>query len=115
MECVTFNAAEVRRFNDSKEIVPEPSNAIWWPRKSNHEAVDFYRQPNELCQVTVNVDHDKLNMATILKEFEVIPGTLWHGSSLFSEEDLNCLYFLATRKTYLHLDGISSVLQITIS
>ena len=84
MESVTFNAAEVRRFNDSKEIVPEPSNAIWWPRKSNHEAVDFYRQPDELCQVTVDVDHDKLNMATILKEFEVIPGTLWRRSSLFS-------------------------------
>ena len=83
MEPVTFNAGEVRRFNKSNEIRAEPSNAIWWPRKSNHEAVDFYRQPNELCQVTVNVDHDELNMTTILKEFEVSPGTLCH---LFSSQ-----------------------------
>ena len=79
---VTFNAGEVSRFNDPREIVAKPSNGVWWPRKSNHEAVDFYRQPNELCQVTVNVDHDQLNMTSILKEFEVSFGTLWHGPSL---------------------------------
>ena len=76
---VTINAGVVKRFKSSSEIVSEPSNGVWWPTKSNHEAVDFYRQPNELCQVTVNVDHVKLNMTTILKEFEVSPGTFGMG------------------------------------
>ena len=79
---MTFKAGEVRRFNSSSEIVTEPSNGIWWPRKSNQEAVDFYRQPNELCQVTVDVDHAKLNMTAILKEFEVSPRAFRQGPSL---------------------------------
>ena len=86
LEDVTLSAGEIQRFNDSSEIVAEPSNGIWWPRKSNHEAVDFYRQPNELCQVTVNDDHNKLTMSTIFKEFEVSPGTHRHRQSLWNAE-----------------------------
>ena len=51
---VSFPAGEVKRFRQATQITAGPPNAVWWPLKTNHKATDFFRQPNELCQVTVS-------------------------------------------------------------
>lgn len=35
------------------------------PLQANHKATNFFRQPNELCQVTISEDHDSFSETTI--------------------------------------------------
>ena len=77
---VSFPAGEVKRFRKATEITAGPPNAVWWPLQTNHEATDFFRQPNELCQLTISAKHKPLIQPTIEKQFKVRLGEIQHKS-----------------------------------
>ena len=55
------------------DIKPDPSDAhkTWWPLDKKFKSVDFIRQRNEVCQVTLNPNHDPLDLDKIMGCFEV--------------------------------------------
>ena len=63
----------VKSFVTLEEIKPDPADAykIWWPLNKSFKSVDFIRQPNEVCQVTLNPHHDRLDLDKIMECFEV--------------------------------------------
>ena len=61
-----------------EEIAVDPANPadahkIWWPLDKTFRSVDFIRQPNEVCQVTLNPKHKNLDLNRIMECFEVRP------------------------------------------
>lgn len=50
-----------------------PEVGLWWPQQTNYDSVDFFIQPNELAQCTINRDHKPLSYPVILSRFEVHP------------------------------------------
>ncbi len=78
---VSFQPAGRFPFMRLEEIQPDPADPhkIWWPLDKTFKSVDFIRQPNEVCQVTLNADHSMLNVDKIMECFEV-----WPFSSIFN-------------------------------
>lgn len=70
---VSFPKASVASFMKLGDIKPDPSDAhkTWWPLDKKFKSVDFIRQPNEVCQVTLNPNHDPLDLDKIMECFEV--------------------------------------------
>lgn len=58
-----------------EEIAVDPADAhkIWWPLDKTFRSVDFIRQPNEVCQVTLKPKHKDLDLSRIMECFEVWP------------------------------------------
>ena len=56
------------------DIKPDPADAhkIWWPLDEEFKGVDFIRQPNEVCHVTLNPGHESLDLNKIMECFKVI-------------------------------------------
>lgn len=75
---VTFQPASKSSFMKLEEIAVDPANPadahkIWWPLDKTFRSVDFIRQPNEVCQVTLNPKHKNLDLNRIMECFEVRP------------------------------------------
>ena len=71
----TFQPASKSSFMKLEDIAVEPADGhkIWWPLDKTFRSVDFIRQPNEVCQVTLNPKHKNLDLNRIMECFEVWP------------------------------------------
>ncbi len=86
---VSFHKAGVASFMKLGDIEPDfaDANKTWWPLDKKFKGVAFIRQPNEVCRVTLNPDHDPLDLGKIMECFEVFcyspaaaasnPSALW--------------------------------------
>ncbi|BDA47801.1 hypothetical protein COCOBI_11-0580 [Coccomyxa sp. Obi] len=54
LELPRLNAFE---FKDLIEVAAQPSNVHCYPRAKNRESVDFLRQPDDMGQITINMNH----------------------------------------------------------
>ena len=70
---VSFLPASKSPFTKLEEVQPDPADAhkIWWPLDRTSESVDFIRQPNEVCYVTLKPRHKDLDINIIMECFEV--------------------------------------------
>ncbi|CAL8468249.1 g7788 [Coccomyxa elongata] len=59
-------------FSEINEVANLPDNAHCRPRSKNYTSIDFVRQPDEVAQVTQNLEHAPLESARIRECFEVL-------------------------------------------
>ena len=52
-------------------LVEEQMENLWWPQQSHYDSVDFFNQPNELVQCTINRDQKTLNHSAIMHRCQV--------------------------------------------